>query len=454
MLALIMGFAACQPNIHPQPKGDDDYIVGPAKDTRTVTFEAKDRWSVINSNDWFYVTPGAGLAGEVKVTVKFDRNSGMKDRQGSFYVIDGANTYMYTFTQECENKLSLDTDEYHVPESGSFVVVVRSNVDYSVSADADWILMPSQTDYHGDGTDMEIEFGLKDNMGKEARTARLIFTTDQGETLTADVVQNAHVDVEWNRPFYKGILGYRFTGDWCGYCPYLAYDINRFTSDYPGRLNVLVFYDSISDASLRFGGSSKYETRFAVAGKPTWVLDERGQVYDVASPVFYNTTLALAKEDMEAFPANCAISADVTMKGGVVNIHPTVYVKEAGEYHIHVALLESGLVVPQTDYTGLYTPAQLEKFQHNNVVRKYATEMLVGDAFRADAHSSVMFNYTCEIPSNVKNRNKLSVAIYVTRPTVKGPEQVARFTYYRDHTEFADNSVIVPVGQSVQIKYE
>lgn len=454
MVMISMGIVACQPNIHPEDKPGATVTVGPQKSSISYTFTATGRWSVVNDNDWMYVTPSAGLPGEATVTVHFEENSTMKGRSGSFYIIDGATTTAYNFVQPSVDIISTDNEMYYVPEEGSFVVRVKSNVDFSVSADVEWIVLPDPAGFKGNGNEEEIVFGVTANKKATSRIGHLNFTTSDGKSLSVTVNQAAHVDVEWTRDFYRGVLGYRFTGDWCGFCPNLAYDVAKFNSEEPGRLNCICFYDANSVSRLRFSESSRYEKRFAVTGKPTLTLDERGLAYNIASPTFYNIIKAFCNEEKTSYKASTAISAQVTYSGGRIEVHPTVFVKKADTYHLHVALLEDGVVATQTDYTNLYTASELEKFEHGNVVRAYASAMLSGDEFTAADRSMNAFNYTIELPSNVLDKNRLSVVIYVTRTVVSGPQAVEKFTYYRDHTEFVDNSVIVPVGQSTTLKYE
>lgn len=454
MILVCVGLAACQPNIHPDESSASVTTVGSDKTSIEYTFTATSRWSVVNENKWMYVTPSAGLPGENKITVRFDENSTMKQRYGAFYILDGENTLMYSFVQPSIELISTDNEVYYVPEEGSFVVRVKSNIDFTVGTDVEWIVLPSPTSFSGSGAEEEIEFGLVANKKSSARKGNITFTTADGKMLQVGVNQAAHIDVDWTREFYRGVLGYRFTGDWCGYCPNLAYDVARFNSEEPGRLNCICFYDANSVSKLRFSESSRYEKRFAVTGKPTLTLDERGLAYNIASPTFYNIIKAFCNEEKASFKAQTAISAQVGFSGGKVEVHPTVFVKKAGTYHVHVALLESGVVAAQTDYTNLYSAAELAQFGHDNVVRAYATTMLTGDEFVATDRSINAFNYTMELPANILDRKNLSVVIYVTRANLSGPQAVEKFTYYHDHTEFVDNSIIVPVGQSSTLKYE
>lgn len=446
-------FTSCEPNIVPSANLADATVEAKGG-SFTYEFEAENRWSVVNDNPWIYVTPGAGLPGKATVTVKVSENDGLKSRSGNIYVLDGANTTRYGFSQACSDVISIDNDKYLVPENGSFIVRVSSNIKYSISTDTEWIVLPDVTEYDPKGEEMEHEFGLVQNPSTGDRDGKITFTTQDDKQLIVAVVQSGHVDVDWGKEFYKRSLAYRFTGDWCGYCPNLAYDLNKFKVENPGRLSVMCFYDANSNESLAFGSSGKYESRFNAADKPTLVMDERGYATGIASPGYYNVIKDVVAEDRAAFPAATAITLRSSISGGKISVSPTVYVKDAGDYHIHVALLEYGLVVAQSDYTGLYTSSELKNFVHDNVVRQYMTTLLTGDAFTARAQSLNSFNYTIEVPKNVVNSHKLQVAVYVTRAASGGPRSVSKFTYYKDRAEIVDNSVISPVGQSVALKYE
>lgn len=448
----ILFCAACQPNILPDSRPSK--VVDAEGETRTITFTADNRWSIYTSFDWINVNPSGGVAGENTVTLKFSPNSTMEERSGAIYVLDGARTLMYRFTQNSLDLISTDHSEYYVPEEGSFTVLVRSSLDYNINCPTEWIKCPSKTHISGSSEETAIEFGLENNSSKDSREGSISFLAEGGLSVTVKVIQAGHVEIDWNRDFYRRALGYRFTGDWCGYCPNLAYDISRYETERPSRFNCISFYDASSDTRLRFAGSGKYETKFNVSGKPTLVVDRRGAATSLSSPGYRDVIRGMVDEGLESYKSTTAITASLSVTDGRIEVHPTVWFKEAGEYHIHAVLLESGVVVPQSDYTGLYNDLQLKNFAHNNVVRSYMTPLVTGETYNASAQSKKLFNYGIDVPANVVDKRRLSVAIYVTKPATNGPQAVEKVSYYKAMNEYVDNSVIVASGQSVGLKYE
>lgn len=453
MMSLLLA-VSCQPNIIPDDPFEGVTLVSAEGEVSTVTFTAENNWSVYNSNEWITVTPMGGVAGDGTLTVNVSANKSMDARSGAIYVLDGSTTHMYRFSQDCLEIIMTDHREYYVPESGQFTILVKSTAAFDVASSVDWISCSSGSHFEGSSKDVSISFDLSENTGGSKRKGEVILTAEGGVSTSVEVTQAAHVEIDWDKTFFKGVLGYRFTGDWCGYCPNLEYDIASFSKEQPGRFNYMSIYDASSSGRLSYSASSRYETRFNVSGKPTIVLDERGLATSLSSPGYHDVIEAFCTEEVTSYPSVTCISAYSSVIDDKVSVHPVVYAKNSGTYHIHVALLENGIVAKQTDYTGLYSEDQLAKFVHDNVVRAHATKLLTGDEFTVGARENQMFNYSIDIPKTVLDKKNLSLAIYVTRPVVDGPQSVSRVSYYRNFNEFVDNSIIIPVGQTADIRYE
>ncbi|MCQ2147898.1 MAG: Omp28-related outer membrane protein [Bacteroidales bacterium] len=408
MMALLATVVSCQPNIFPDDELNGVKVIAAEGEVSKITFTAENNWSVYNSNDWISVSPMGGIAGEGTLTVNVSANKSMDAREGAIYVLDGASTLMFKLSQGCLDIITTDHREYYVPESGQFTMLVKSTVPFDVAPSVDWITCTSGTHYDGGSKDLAISFNLSDNTGSNKRSGEIVLSADGGISTSVEVTQAAHVEIDWNKTFYKSVLGYRFTGDWCGYCPNLEYDIAKFSKDQPGRFNYISIYDASSTGKLSYSASSRYETRFNVSGKPTIVLDERGLATSLSSPGYYDVIKAFCAEEVASYPSETCISAYSSIIDDKVSVHPVVYAKQAGTYHIHVVLLENGIVAKQTDYTGLYTDAQLNKFVHDNVVRAHATKLLTGDEFTVGAKESQMFNFSIEIPKTVQDKKNLA----------------------------------------------
>ncbi len=453
-MASLLAIVSCQPNIFPEESSSTEHEISAEGEVATVSFTADNVWSVYNSYDWITVSPMGGVAGSGNLTITVSANKSMDSRTGEIYILDGPNTLMYKFNQACLDIITTDHKEYYVPESGEFTMLVKSTVPFDVSSSVDWISCSGATHFNGGSKEMTIHFDLASNTGNSKRTGKVILTAQDGLSTSVDVTQAAHIEIDWNKEFYKSVLGYRFTGDWCGYCPNLEYDIVNFSKAQPGRFNYISMYDAASSPKLSFNGSSRYETRFNVSGKPTIVLDERAMATSLSSPGYFDVIKAFCEEETASYPAVSCISAYSSIIDDKVSIHPVVYIKDPGTYHIHVALLENGIVAKQTDYTGIYSEDKLNKFVHDNVVRSFATKLLTGDEFTVGEKASQMFNFSMDIPKTVIDKKNLSIAVFVTRSVVSGPQSVSKTSYYKNFKEFVDNSIIIPVGQAADIKYE
>lgn len=452
MLALI----SCKPNIFIDEFASEggEFTFPEEGGTQTWKFRAvsEGRWSIVNyASEWLYITPTVGLAGDIAVTATADPNNGTEDRNGSVYVLDGTRTLEFKVIQPCKRMIMPESFEYFVSSDAcSLKIHVDSKVSYEISCDSPWVSCPDVSFSES----ADLLFQIKANNSADSREAVVTFTSKGVPSVGVTIMQSGKINVNWDADFYRSILGYRFTGDWCGWCPGLAYDINQFVQKNPGRFNYICIYDQNSDVKLKYDKCAKYQNRFGINSWPSLVLDQRALATGMTSPKFETAIKSFCDEEKANFKPVTAISAQVSVSGSQISVHPTVFAKEAGTYHLHVVLLENGVVVKQSNYTELYTETQANNWKHNNVVREFLTPVLTGEEFTAAAKSSNIFNYSSQLPYNIYDKSKLSVAIYVTRAVQNGPSSVYGLSYYKSISDFVDNSVMVNAGESVELKYE
>ena len=190
-------------------------------------------------------------------------------------------------------------------------------------------------------------------------------------------------------PFTQKILCEDFTGTWCGYCPRLAYSLDQYTSSQPNCIYVGV-HGSGSDP-YKFQYYSSFMNKFGATGFPTVLLNRKKQ-----PDLTYGWSEDPADLDL-ALQAWAPLGLGITSSVNGNSVTGTAKVKfnvsTDRSLKIVVALVENGLVYPQTNY---YSPqygatpylyggiSPINNFVHNGVLRRTATD-LYGDAIPTTA---------------------------------------------------------------------
>ena len=167
-------------------------------------FDCKGAWTVEQRGDWFTVTPDSYSTGNVVTFTANDDNRNTDTRTGSVtFKLAGLSltipvSQIITETVIVESKgVSLES------AGGEFKIHTRTNVEYTVSSDVDWLQVL--------GTRALLEFdeyfNAEANMSSFSRTGHLKFTYgDISETVT--VTQEARDPIlDKTTPGYYGIIG-------------------------------------------------------------------------------------------------------------------------------------------------------------------------------------------------------------------------------------------------------
>lgn len=190
--------------------------------TGTITFTASGQWSVAPSNDrptWLEIDPATGSAGKVSVKVTAHPNDTPDERSAALRITCGSASTSVSVTQKQKDALTQTPSKTQFgAEGGTFTIVVRANIAYSLDIDSDWIhgmstkaLTESSSsftvDRNEDTRKREGHITVKSSLGSEAVTIyqeaaepSLILSRDavalgsDGGTFTVDV--NANVDFE------------------------------------------------------------------------------------------------------------------------------------------------------------------------------------------------------------------------------------------------------------------
>ena len=191
-------------------------------------------------------------------------------------------------------------------------------------------------------------------------------------------VETLTVVPKTNSPFTQKLLVEDVTGAWCGYCPRVAFQLEEYKSTHPNCISTAIHGGGGGDP-FKFQYYTNFNTQFNIAGYPTAILNRKSEWTEENAEL----DALLSNWAPLGLSINSAVSgSNVT---GSVKVKFNVNTEKAMK--IVIALVENGLVYPQTNY---YSPqygatpylyggvSPINDFVHNGVVRKTSTN-LFGD---------------------------------------------------------------------------
>ena len=211
--------------------------------------------------------------------------------------------------------------------------------------------------------------------------------------------------VGWqSMPFHHQSLIMRFTGTWCGWCPYMNKAVSIAQEQYPGKLQHLALH---SGGDLDFLDTSSLIYQYGITGFPTGIVDGRICVENTRYPEVTATGLVDAFLQTEKeYPTVSAAAICSELMGNALVIDVRSYFKEAGAYKITVLLLEDGIINPQAGGEDPYV--------HNSVARLSVTDIR-GELFDIEADNTTRdFHYETTVPSGCVVGN-MRVLVYYQR---------------------------------------
>lgn len=204
--------------------------------------------------------------------------------------------------------------------------------------------------------------------------------------------------------FQKNVLIEDYTGTWCGWCPRVAYSIQKVEEATTKSVAVAVHGGSGSEP-MRYTGSLP----IVIQGYPTGMLDRTVEwVYPENSHVSQAKNLS---------KNNCGLglSMNSTVTGGTINLD--VKIKFAQDYtntKLVVYLLEDNLVYDQTNYTSYFGGGStIANFDHDNVLRQALTNINGDNLTGTTASQTITKNFNFPVPANVTNVNNIHFVAFV-----------------------------------------
>ena len=328
-------------------------------------------------------------------------------------------------------------------ESCVFGITIISTVEeYEVTIVGDWI---SEFIRLGDRKKGEtIRFQASANDSYEERSGIVSICTSGGSCVPVTIRQAGKTP-----KFVHHNMGYRFTGTWCGWCPYMDEAFHTVAGDASKRFDYIAFH---AGDAMEISAGSKLFTYYKAQGYPTCVLNGWKEIENDTDISSIANTIKTSIGDFEKdFTSDAGIGITSSLTDDQLSIKATVRAAE-GEYLISAFLLESGIVESQAHYylngNGGVSSEKLKDFVHDNVARKLLSKDATGDAFTATKEESV-FEWDVTLNSSW-NKDKLSVAVIVLRSYGAESAKKAQSNY---PDTYMVNSLIVPVGTTKELEY-
>ncbi len=220
--------------------------------------------------------------------------------------------------------------------------------------------------------------------------------------------------------YSQKVLVEDYTGTWCGYCPRVAYAIEKLKLESNKVVPVAIHLYSNNDI-FNFDVATTIANEFIPAGGlpkaqlnriTKWNSPQQERLSEALNLTGFNAPLGLA---INSTLTGSTIDLEIKVGFGITFTNPLKLV---------VYLVEDGLMHNQTNYTqGLFTPNTnpLLDFEHNEVLRAVYTDYLgdvISNTLTIDG-SIATINFNKTLPTSVVNSNKLSFIAFVTNANTK-----------------------------------
>lgn len=460
-LAALCMAVACDPNIDPLGPGnnnvDSKLVFEKEASSQPFEFTASGSWEFVSAPKWVTVSPTSGSAGKATITVACTYNDTADDRSGVIYIKDtkadgDVNVINVSVYQYCGDVFDIPVTEYFVSRAGGTVTVkVGVNNYYDVKSECDWIVFADTKDITYD----ELKFEVAPNEETTPRTGYVTISTEEISQKIAFTQAGAD--------FFKVVMGMRATGTWCGYCPALGHDVARAFDELDGRFVYASFYAERGyvnnpNTYLDFKNLNSVMNTYSMDGFPSLAMDNRGKTGNYGVGNIFKIISNFVNECVESYPAHTGIDLAFKLEDDKLVVDAGVYCTAGDDYTFNLILLEDGIVADQHDYQNIYEGERngvIPGYVHNRVSKCFVTPFPAGEPCTMEDGTVKNFHYSIDIPSNVLNKDNLSVVAYVTRPrtdsdNVAGVKNVD----YMKLKNIVDNAAKCKIGEHTALRYE
>lgn len=340
--------------------------------------------------------------GSINVTYKIEQDAATTEGDGEG---DGEGEQEDPVFELSEQSASIGA------EGGNVSVTVTSNIEYEYKVNVDWVsevVTKASSEYNH-------TFEVKPNTEAQSRSATITFCA--GDNCVPFVITQEAAQVEdeeddqdaWvTAEFVHKSLVFRFTADWCGFCPMMAAAIADAQEELPGKLEVISVHEHSS--SLASEASGKLDEYYQISSYPTGLVDCRTRVANSVDISYTASKIVAAVNDTEeTYDTFTGTSWTSECAEGVVTLNLKAYIKKSGSYKVTALLLEDKIISYQADGEVL-----VESYEHNDIIRAALSDAL-GESFTVSENAQIKdFTYSVTLPE-ICNEENVRIVVYIEK---------------------------------------
>lgn len=362
-------------------------------------------------------------------------NTESESRTATISFCGNETCHPFVITQAAaETDVYLDVDNVNISVAAEgtaspVTVNVTSNLPWNVASDAAWCeVSPSSGENDG-----SFDITVSENVSYDSRIANITVSAVDGSlSRTIAVIQSPaqkeEGDDSWvEAEFVHRSLAFRFTADWCGFCPMMATAMSDAQKELPGKLEVISVHGGGS--GLACSASNTLANNYPIDGFPTGLVDGRTYIANYAIPVTTSLIVEAVNETESKYETVTAASWTSKVSGSQVTMDLSAYIKKAGSYKITALLVEDKVISYQADYNNGASDA----YEHNGIIRAALSNVLGEDVEVTEDAQVKTFTYSAELPSEC-NKDNVRVVVYIQRKD-------------SDNSYYVDNTASATVGK-------
>ena len=368
-------------------------------------------------------------------TFEIDANTETESRTATISFCGNETCHPFVITQAAaETDVYLDVDNVSISVAAEgtaspVTVNVTSNLPWNVASDAAWCeVSPSSGENDG-----SFDITVSENVSYDSRIANITVSAVDGSlSRTIAVIQSPaqreEGDDSWvEAEFVHRSLAFRFTADWCGFCPMMATAMSDAQKELPGKLEVISVHGGGS--GLACSASNTLANNYPIDGFPTGLVDGRTYIANYAIPVTTSLIVEAVNETESKYETVTAASWTSKVSGSQVTLDLSAYIKKAGSYKITALLVEDKVISYQADYNNGASDA----YEHNGIIRAALSNVLGENVEVTEDAQVKTFTYSAELPSEC-NKDNVRVVVYIQRKD-------------SDNSYYVDNTASAAVGK-------
>lgn len=368
-------------------------------------------------------------------TFEIDANTETESRTATISFCGNETCHPFVITQAAaETDVYLDVDNVSISVAAEgtaspVTVNVTSNLPWNVASDAAWCeVSPSSGENDG-----SFDITVSENVSYDSRIANITVSAVDGSlSRTIAVIQSPaqkeEGDDSWvEAEFVHRSLAFRFTADWCGFCPMMATAMSDAQKELSGKLEVISVHGGGS--GLACSASNTLANNYPIDGFPTGLVDGRTYIANYAIPVTTSLIVEAVNETESKYETVTAVSWTSKVSGSQVTLDLSAYIKKAGSYKITALLVEDKVISYQADYNNGASDA----YEHNGIIRAALSKVLGENVEVTEDAQVKTFTYSAELPSEC-NKDNVRVVVYIQRKD-------------SDNSYYVDNTASAAVGK-------